>query len=113
MSNDVTSLKKFGERLKQLRKERKLTQTELAVALGTTQSTIYKYEKGIQNVPMSVLTKFANYFEVSIDDLAGVEIEASENTEPPWIKVLKMYDLTDDEIKELMNYATFIVSKRN
>ena len=113
MANDKTSLKKFGERLKQLRKARKLTQTQLAVALGTTQSTIYKDEKGIQNVPMSVLTKFANYFEVSIDDLAGVDIESSELDEPPWIKVLKMYNLNENEIQELMNYATFIVSKRN
>lgn len=112
MSNSVT-LKKFGERLKQLRKEHKLTQTELATAIGTTQSTIYKYEKGMQNVPMSVLTKFANYFEVSIDDLAGTLIETTEPSEEPWIKVLKLYNFNNDELKELMNYASFIVSKRN
>ena len=112
MSNSAT-LKKFGERLKQLRKERKLTQTELAIAIDTTQSTIYKYEKGIQNVPMSVLTKIANYFEVSIDDLAGTLIETTEPSEEPWIKVLKLYNFNNDELKELMNYASFIVSKRN
>ena len=37
----------IGERIKQLREEKSITQTELAVIAKTTKQNIYKYENGI------------------------------------------------------------------
>lgn len=113
MTNDVDIYKKFGERLKSLRKERNITQTQLADAVGIAQPTIYKYEKGIRKIPMNVLEKFANYFEISVTELIGAEPDTSENGNPAWINVLKTYELNESEIQELMNYARFIIAKRD
>lgn len=111
MSNDEIIYKEFGERLKLLRKERSLTQTDLANVIGLTQSAIYNYEKGNRKIPMSVLKKFANYFEMSITELIGLNIETPNDD---WyIDEIKSYELSKNEIEELMNYVRFIVSKRN
>ncbi len=64
--NENNIYKEFGEKIKKLRKEKKLTQTDLANDLGMTQSSIYKYEKGLRKVSISILKKFADYFNLSI-----------------------------------------------
>lgn len=111
MTNDEI-YKKFGERIKELRKERGLTQAKVASDLGIAQPTIYKYEKGLRNIPMSVLQKFANYFEMSITELIGAPTpEITDEYE--WIEEIKSYNLSKDEVNELMNFVRFIVTKRN
>ncbi|MGN0961653.1 MAG: helix-turn-helix domain-containing protein [Christensenellales bacterium] len=63
----------FGSILKELRKERKLTQTELAKFLCTTQDTISLWElkKSYPDVP--TLIKISKFFGVSCDYLLGLE----------------------------------------
>ena len=104
----------FGERLKQLRKERKLTQTQLAEALGTTQSTIYKMEHDLLNASLNQAHDISKALGVSLDYLVGKEIKVEPATEPLplWIKLIKEYNLTENEIKELLNYVGYIISKR-
>lgn len=62
----------IGERIKQLREERDITQTELANAVGASKQTIYKYEKGIvTNIPSEKIELIATYFSVSPAYLMG------------------------------------------
>lgn len=112
MKKDDEIYREFGERLKSLRKERNLTQTQLAEAVGMTQSRIYKYEKGFQRVPMNVLQTFANYFEISMSELIGLEYSYNAE-ESEWFNEIKSYNLSNDEINDLMNYVRYIVTKRN
>ena len=56
-------------RLKELRKERGISQLKLAIALDTTQNTISRYETGAHEPGIKELIRIANYFEVSIDYL--------------------------------------------
>lgn len=60
----------FGERLKRLRQDRNITQSELAAQLGVVPSAVGKYER-IPNAYPSVdaLIKIADFFGVSIDYL--------------------------------------------
>jgi transcriptional regulator with XRE-family HTH domain len=62
----------FKFRLKELRKEERMTQVQLADAIGVERSTIGKYE-GNQNVVPSieVLHTIADYFNVTTDYLLG------------------------------------------
>jgi transcriptional regulator with XRE-family HTH domain len=62
---------KFGERLKELREEQKLTQEQLAEQLGTSKPTINRYEKNIREPEYDTLINIADYFKVSIDYLLG------------------------------------------
>ena len=73
IKTDEEIYKEFGEKIKNLRKQKGLTQTELAKKMGTTQSTIYKYEKGLRTIPLNVIEKFANIFETSVDILLNTK----------------------------------------
>lgn len=59
----------IGEKIKTLRKERKLTQKELAHKIGVTASTITKYEIGQLEPNLEALNKIADIFNISISNL--------------------------------------------
>lgn len=58
-------------RLKQLRKERKISQLKLALDLNMNQNSISRYENMEREADYETLTKFADYFGVSVDYLLG------------------------------------------
>ncbi|MBE6531873.1 MAG: helix-turn-helix transcriptional regulator [Ruminococcaceae bacterium] len=58
-------------RLKELRKERNISQLKLAVDLNMNQNTISRYENMEREADYETLLKFADYFGVSIDYLLG------------------------------------------
>ena len=62
----------FSERLKFLRKEKKLTQTELAKMLNTTQGTVGKWENNKLEPNFKKLILLAKYLDVSTDYLLGL-----------------------------------------
>lgn len=61
----------FSERIKELRLEKSLTQTQLGEIIGVKHFSIYSYEKGRACPEMKGLVALADYFEVSIDYLTG------------------------------------------
>jgi len=67
MSNPIDVA--VGERIRQLRKERRITQTELADAIGLTFQQIQKYEKARNRISASKLVQIAEIFEVNIAEL--------------------------------------------
>ena len=56
-------------RLKQLRKQRKISQLKLAMDLGMNQNSIGRYETGEREADYATLIRLADYFNVSIDYL--------------------------------------------
>lgn len=56
-------------RLKKLRKDKKITQLQLAIELNMSQNTISRYETGERQAGYDELIKIADYFDVSIDYL--------------------------------------------
>ncbi len=61
----------FGQRLRELRKEKNLKQTEMADFLGKSEANYQKMEYGSINVPALTLIKLADFFAVSLDYLVG------------------------------------------
>lgn len=61
----------FAERLKELRKSRKIKQSDMAEFLSITTRNYQDYEYGKIDPPTSKLIKLANYFDVSLDYLVG------------------------------------------
>lgn len=61
----------FGERLKELRRNNKLTQQELANKLKVSASTVGMYEQGRRSPDTGTLNQVAEYFDVSVDWLLG------------------------------------------
>ncbi|MCI9010476.1 MAG: helix-turn-helix transcriptional regulator [Clostridia bacterium] len=66
-------MNKFHERLKELRKERQIKQSELAALLSVDQRTISNWENGLREPDYNMLIKIASVFEVSTDYLLGLE----------------------------------------
>ncbi|MBM7582479.1 transcriptional regulator with XRE-family HTH domain [Caldicoprobacter guelmensis] len=61
----------FSKRLKELRKEHKMTQTELGKILGLSTSAIGMYEQGRRDPDSFTLQKIADTFNVTVDYLLG------------------------------------------
>ena len=74
----------FSKNLSNLRKERKITQENLANYLGVTKAAVSKWELNQSYPDITLLPIIASYFDISIDELLGYE---------PFMK--------DDEVKEL------------
>ena len=68
----------FSERLKELRKQAKLTQVELAGKLGIVQSSYADWERGKKKPTQENLVKIAQVLNVSIDYLVGNSEEKSD-----------------------------------
>ncbi len=56
-------------RLKELRKQKGISQLKLAIDLVMNQNSISRYENGERQADYQTLIKFADYFDVSLDYL--------------------------------------------
>ncbi len=69
----------IGENIKRIRRERNLTQEEVASHLGISFQSISKWERGDGYPDITMLPALANYFSISVDELLGMsEIEKSD-----------------------------------
>ena len=73
-------LKEYGKRIQQLRKERELTQEQLAEKLNVSQNTIAKIESGLRRSSIDFLLEISEFFNVSTNYLVfGVHAEDVED----------------------------------
>lgn len=56
---------RLAENIKTFRKERKMTQEQLAEAMGVTVGAVYKWESKQSNPDLSLIIELADLFEVS------------------------------------------------
>lgn len=64
----------IGETIKRLRRERDLTQEEMAAHLGVSFQSISKWERGDGYPDITMLPALANYFGISVDELLGTSV---------------------------------------
>jgi len=67
----IRQVQLVGPKIRQLRKERKLTQTDLASRIGIQQSDLSRMEKGEYRVSLDTLFKILGEFNVSISEFFG------------------------------------------
>ncbi len=65
----------LNNRIRDLRKDRRVTQDELAGAVGVTRQTIISLENGKYNASLQLAHKIARYFGMSIEDIFIFEEE--------------------------------------
>jgi transcriptional regulator with XRE-family HTH domain len=73
-------MQRFGEKLRTLRKQRGLSQRELAEALGYVSATAYisDFENGRRKPTLEFALKVSEYFGVPVDVLVKDELEVGE-----------------------------------
>ena len=82
-TDEQTFFQKLGARIARLRKERGLTQVQLAQMLGVSQQTVTSFEKGRRRVPVSQLVPLSKALGLSVEDLLGQERTARKRGPTP------------------------------
>lgn len=87
----------FGENLKRLRKEKDLTQETLAEFLGVSFQTVSKWERGETYPDITMLPIISRFFNVSVDNLLGVNKSLEEQKINEYLELydnMRLKDLT-------------------
>ena len=66
----------MNNRIKELRKEKNITQDELGTAVGVTRQTVISLENGKYNASLQLAYKIAKYFGMQIEEVFLFEEEA-------------------------------------
>lgn len=87
-----------ADRLKSLRKDKKLTQTDMAKLLNVTQNAIFRYESGQNEPSLSTILFYSEYFNVSIDYIFGKERKITSSQ-------INKRASDKEDMKEFINYC--------
>ncbi len=106
----------IGGRLRQLRKDRGLTQAELARQIGIQQSDLSRMEKGEYRVSLDNLFKILGVFELDLADFFGDDSKASDAIQQPLsrhdMKILHMLrELSQNGRAEVQEFLEFKLRK--
>jgi transcriptional regulator with XRE-family HTH domain len=71
-------MKRFGEKLRMLRRRNRFTQSELGERLGVVQSHIAGMERGETQPSVEILLKLTKIFHISADILINDELELDD-----------------------------------
>lgn len=94
----------FAKRLKELRTERRLSQTDLATILNISNRTISMYETGNSEPSADILAKLSIYFGVTTDYLIGI----TNSRNPANTNISNVFNLSDEAIDILKNFPLTI-----
>lgn len=64
-------------RLRDLREDHDMTQDQLVAALGLNKTTYTNYEQGKREIPFALVIRLAQFYNVSIDYIAGLSNKPS------------------------------------
>lgn len=91
----------FSRNLLNLRKERKITQENLANYLGITKAAVSKWELNQSYPDISLLPIIAGYFDISIDELLGYEpYMEDEEVKKLYKKLIEEFDVVYEKCLE-------------
>lgn len=97
---------KINEQIRVLRRERKMTQEQLAEAVGVSAAAVSKWESGLSVPEIGMMIALANHFEVSLDALVGYEVRSCRKEDMAEdlrrMKVAKQYDEAQTVVEEAL-----------
>jgi len=106
----------IGSRLRRLRKERGLTQAELARQIGIQQSDLSRMEKGEYRVSLDNLFKILGVFDLDLADFFGADRVTADHTQQPLsrgdMKILHLLrELSPEGRAEVQEFLEFKLRK--
>jgi transcriptional regulator with XRE-family HTH domain len=102
----VRQIQLVGQKIRQLRKEHKLTQVELSQRLGIQQSDLSRMEQGEYRVSLDTLFRILAEFKMSIGEFFGEM--AQESSEPRDVQLVERFKaLPADAQQEVENFIAF------
>lgn len=103
----------FSNLLKALRKKEKhLTQLDMAKYLNIAKTTYASYEQGKRMPDINIQKQLADYFGVTLDYLHGMDSKNVKLTSNQ-LKILSHIDdcITEEQVKEISNFIEFVKQK--
>ena len=99
---------KIGAYLKELRKEKDLTQEQIAEKFGVSQRSVSRWENGYTMPDISVLIELADYYDVDLREMLNGERKANNMDADLKQTLVMVADYTNEEKKILINslYST-------
>ena len=70
---------KLAENIVKNRKNRGITQEELAEFIGVTKASVSKWETGTTTPDIQILPQLASFFDISVDELLGYEAQLTKD----------------------------------
>ena len=117
MSADVrrSQIIVVGQKIRQIRKSRRLTQADLASRIGVTQSDLSRMENGEYKVGLDTLFRILQVFELSMSrffEEAPAEVEAEEAAAPDAASetqqlLADLEELDEDSRREVRDFIAF------
>ena len=102
----IRQVQLVGRKIRRLRKERRLTQTELSARIGIQQSDLSRMEKGEYRVSLDTLFKILAEFDVSIGEF--FDDVARETFTPREVKMVREFKTLEPEaqreVEEFINF---------
>ena len=93
--------KKIGSFLKELRKEKDITQEQLAEKIKVSGRTVSRWETGSNMPDISLLADLADFYGVSIPEIIDGERKSDNMKEEPKEKLLKLSHYTETKKKKI------------
>lgn len=89
--------KKIGTFLKELRKEKGLTQEQLSELLGVSNRSVSRWENGVNMPDFDLVIELVNYFDVSVEEFLNGERKNEMIDKKTEETLLKVADYTNEE----------------
>lgn len=107
----IRQVQLVGRKIRQLRKERKLTQNELASRIGVQQSDLSRMEKGEYRVSLDTLFRILAEFDIGVGEFFD---EVARTTFTPHdVKLVRDFrSLSQDDQKEVEEFMNFKQSRQ-
>jgi transcriptional regulator with XRE-family HTH domain len=103
----------IGEIIQKLRKEKGLTQEQLAKEVGLSKSAIIKYENNVREPNFEAITKLENYFKVSVNYLMGKSKFKRISDELFYNKTLMIDERLKDKPHEIQEMVISLLNSFN
>ena len=106
--NKPVQLELVGRKIRQLRRQRNLTQVELAERIGIHQSDLSRMEKGEYKVGLDTLLRILQTFDLSIGDF----FDENERTENMFQKLKGLSATAQKEVEAFIEFKRLQESER-
>lgn len=104
----------FGSRLADLRRQKGVTQAEVAKFLGVTPKAVSFYENDEREAPNDVLKKLALYFDTSLDYLLAREDSTDEDLEFFRLtKAAQEQGISANDLKKALDFLNYAKGRDN
>ena len=100
--------KKIGSFLKELRKEKDITQEQLAEKINVSGRTVSRWETGSNMPDISLLAELAEFYDVSIPEIIDGERKSEQMNEELKETVIKVTDYTETNNARLLKRVRII-----